>query len=141
MTRGLRQHAAWGLLGAVAVPSLWYAWSVPGALLMFACIGLAFVLWYTIGSRGSWVALVVVGAGMSGLLAWESSTGSRCPEGDSRVQLKEGKPEVGCDELRASAAAMGVFFGLVALFGLAVPIYAREGADVRDADPPDGSPR
>lgn len=140
MTRSFRPHLVWGLLGAVAVPSLWYAWSVPGAAAMFACIGLAFVFWYRMGQRGSWMALVLMGAGMSGLLAWQAATGSRCPEGDTRVFLKPNKPPIGCTDVRASAGAMSVFFGMVALIGLGAPLYARSMRDDEDHAAGDDEP-
>lgn len=132
----MRPHLAWGTLAAVAVPSMWFAWSLPGAAVMFACIGLAFVMWNRMGSRGSWMALVVMGAGMSGLLGWQAVTGTRCPEGDTRVFIKEGKPPIACTDVRASAAVMSVFFGLVALIGLGAPIYARSLEDLPDTDEP-----
>jgi hypothetical protein len=120
-----RPHVAWGLLGAVAIPALWFAWSLPGAAVMFACIAAAFVMWNRLGSRGSWMALVVMGLGMSGLLGWQAATGSRCPAPGTRVFLKENKPPVDCTEIRASAASMSAFFGLVALLGIGAPLYAR----------------
>lgn len=125
MSRRLRPHLAWGLLGAIAVPSLWYAATVPGALAMFACIGLAFVLWYRMTPRGAWVAMVLLGAGMSGLLAWHAAAGSRCPQGDTKVTLKEGKPPAGCEDIRAGMAAASGLFALLALLGLAAPSYVR----------------
>ena len=122
---GLRPHAIWTIFGIISVVSMWFAYTTPGAIVMFTCIGLAFVLWRVLGSRGSWVALIVVGSLMGGLQGWQAVTGSRCPEGDTKVFLKEGKPPVGCDEFRAVAAVMGSFFGLIALIGVAAPFYAR----------------
>ena len=120
-----RHHMAWAILGLLAVPGLWFAWSLPGAIVMFGCIGGAFVLWNRLGSRGSWLALVIVGAGMAGLLGWQAVTGSRCPEAGTKVFLKEGKPPVGCDEIRASAGSMAAFFALIMGIGIGAPIYAR----------------
>ncbi len=124
-----RHHVAWTILGVLAVPGLWFAWSLPGAIVMFGCIAAAFVLWNRLGSRGSWLALIIVGAGMAGVLGWQAATGSRCPAPGTTVFLKEGKPPVGCTEIRASAASMAAFFGLVALIGIAAPIYARTAGD------------
>jgi hypothetical protein len=135
-----RHHVAWGLLGLVAVPAMWYAWSLPGAIAMFACIGAAFVLWSRLGSRGSWLALIVVGLGMGGVLGWQAVTGSRCPEGDTKVFLKADKPPVGCDELRASAGSMAAFFLLLAGIGIGAPLYARsaraEDEEIEGGDAP-----
>lgn len=118
-------HLAWGLLGAVTVPAAWYAWSVPGGIVLFGAIAAAFVLWHLFGSRGSWMALIMLGIGMSGILGWQAATGSRCPEPGTRVFLKLNKPSVDCAEIRASAGTMSAFFGLVALLGIGAPIYAR----------------
>ena len=129
-------HAAWAVLGAVSVVCLWYAWSLPGGIGMFACIWLAFVMWNRLGPRGSWMALVVLGAGMSGVLGWQAVTGSRCPDAGTKVFLKENKPPIGCADVRASAGVMSVFFGLVALIGIAAPIYARSIEDAPVDDEP-----
>lgn len=118
-------HVAWLALGAVTVPAAWYAWSVPGGIALFAAIAAAFALWHVCGSRGSWMALIVIGFGMSGLLGWQAATGSRCPADGTRVFLKLNKPSVDCAEIRASAATMSAFFGLVGLLGVGAPIYAR----------------
>lgn len=50
---GVRPHLAWTLLGAASVACMWFAWSLPGGIGMFVCIGLAFVMWRFLGSRGS----------------------------------------------------------------------------------------
>jgi hypothetical protein len=118
-------HVAWALLGIATVPAAWYAWSLPGGIALFAAIVAAFVLWHLCGSRGAWMALIVIGVGMSGLLGWQAATGSRCPADGTRVFLKVDKPSVDCAEIRASAATMSAFFGLVALLGVGAPIYAR----------------
>lgn len=136
MTRGVRPHLVWGSLGAVAVPALWYAWSLPGMAVMFGAIAMAFVLWRRMGPRGSWVALIALGLGMSGVLGWQAATGSRCPEGGAKVFLDEDKPPVGCAEIRASAATMSAFFALVALIGIGAPLYARGMEDGSDLDDP-----
>lgn len=122
---GRGRHVAWAALGAASIPALWWAWSLPGAAAMFTLIVAAFVLWERLGPRGSWMALVVMGIGMSGLLGWQAATGSRCPEPGTRVYLKAFKPAVDCSEIRASAASMAALFGLVALIGLGAPLYAR----------------
>lgn len=89
------------------------------------------------------MALIVVGLGMSGVLGWQAVTGSRCPVEGTKVFLKADKPPVGCDEVRASAAVMGVFFAMIALIGMAAPLYARgidddgeDGDDLVDAAMP-----
>ncbi len=122
-------HLAWGVLGALTIPAAWYAWSLPGGAAMFAAILAAFALWHVVGARGSWVALVVLGVGMSGLLGWQAATGARCPADGTRVFLKVNKPSVDCTEIRASAASMSAFFGLVALLGVGAPLYARRTRD------------
>lgn len=123
------RHLAWAALGAAAIPALWWAWAIPGMVAMFVAIGLAFVMWHVLGPRGSWMALVVMGAGMAGLLGWQAATGSRCPAEGTRVFLKENKPSVDCAEIRANAGAMAALFGLVALLGLGAPFYARSIPD------------
>jgi len=127
--RGFGPHWAWGVLGAVAVPSLWFAWSVPGATAMLLAIVAAFVLWRRSGSTGMWVSLIVIGLGMGGVLGWQAVTGDRCPAAGTKVFLKEGKPPIGCDDVRASAATMGSFFALIALIGVGIPLYGRRRAD------------
>lgn len=124
-SRSLAPHAAWALLGVASIPAMWWAWSLPGAAAMFALIVVAFVLWNRLGSRGSWMALIVMGVGMGGLLGWQAATGSRCPEPGTRVYLRAFKPSVDCTEIRRNAASMAVLFGLVALFGVGAPFYAR----------------
>lgn len=128
-SRSFLPHVVWALLGASSIPAMWWAWSLPGAAAMFALIALAFVLWSRLGPRGSWMALVVMGLGMGGLLGWQAATGSRCPEPGTRVFLKLNKPPVDCGEIRASAASMAALFGLVALIGIGAPIYARTMPD------------
>ncbi len=118
-------HLAWFVLGAVTIPAAWYAWSLPGGIALFAAIAAAFGLWHVFGARGSWIALIVIGVGMGGLLGWQAATGSRCPADGTRVFLKLNKPSVDCAEIRASAGAMSAFFGLIAIMGIAAPIYAR----------------
>jgi hypothetical protein len=120
-----RPHVIWATLGAISIPAMWWSWSIPGAIVMFSCIIAAFVLWSRLGSRGSWMALVVMGVGMCVLLGWQAATGSRCPAPGTKVFLKVDKPPVDCTEIRTSAASMSAFFGLVALLGLGAPIYAR----------------
>jgi hypothetical protein len=133
--QGFRQHLLWGLLGLVSIPALWFAWSLPGAAVMFGAIVAAFVMWNRMGSRGSWVALVVLGVGMGGLLGWQAATGSRCPAPGTEVFLKANKPPVDCTEIRASAGSMAAFFLLVALLGAGAPIYARSMREADDAAP------
>lgn len=132
-------HVAWALLGVVAVPAAWFAWSLPGGIALFGAIAASFVLWHVFGSRGSWMALVVIGVGMSGLLGWQAATGARCPADGTKVFLKENKPPIGCSDVRASATAMSAFFGIVALLGIGAPIYARRldenSADLADDEP------
>lgn len=118
-------HVAWFLLGAVTIPAAWYAWSLPGGIVLFAAIAAAFVLWHVSGARGSWVALIVIGVGMSGLLGWQAATGARCPADGTKVFLKENKPPIGCNDVRASATTMSVFFGLVGIIGIGAPLYGR----------------
>lgn len=129
-------YAAWGLLGAIAIPSMWFAWSLPGAIGLFGGIAAAFGLWYKLGSRGSWLALLVMGAGMSGILGWQAATGSRCPEPGTKVFLKLNKPPVDCTEIRTSAASMSAFFAMIALLGIGAPLYARSMRE-DEADPVD----
>ena len=125
MNRGLRPHLIWGLLGICLAAGMWFAWSIPGAIVMFAAIGMAFVLWYRMGSRGSWVALITVGLCMSSVLGWQAATGSRCPEGDREVFMRTDRPPIDCTDVRSSAASMAVFFGIIALIGIAAPLYSR----------------
>lgn len=125
MKTGRTPHLLWAILGAVSIAGMWFAWSALGAVALFGSIGMAFVMWHFLGSRGSWMALVVVGFGMSGLLGWQAVSGNRCPPDGQKVFLKEGKPPVGCDEMRTSAAAMAVFFMFVAGLGIGAPLYAR----------------
>jgi hypothetical protein len=124
-TTSLVPHLAWLLLGAVTIPAAWYAWSLPGGIALFTAIAASFVLWHVFGSRGSWVALIVIGVGMSGLLGWQAATGARCPADGTKVFLKENKPPIGCSDVRASATTMSAFFGMVALIGIGAPLYAR----------------
>lgn len=124
-------HLAWGALGAAAAASMWFAYTIPGAIGLFLAIALAFVMWKRLGPRGSWMALIVMGLSMSGVLGWQAATGSRCPPAGTKVFLKEGKPPVSCDEIRASAGSMSVFFGLIALLGVGAPFYARRLDDER----------
>ena len=125
----LARHVAWALLGTAMGLGGWYAWSVAGRLGLFGSIALAFAMWRWLGPRGSWLALVTLGLGMSGVLGWQSVTGARCPAPGTKIFLKEGKPPVSCDEIRASAAAMSMFFGLVGVIGIAAPFYARRPDD------------
>jgi hypothetical protein len=104
---------------------MWFAWSVAGAIALFVSICACFITWYRVGSRGAWVAAIVVGTIMTSVLTWQAATGARCPASGERVILKEGKPPVSCSEIRASAGAMAAFFGIVALIGVAAPFYAR----------------
>jgi len=134
-----RNHVAWFALGVLAVAGLWYAYSVPGAIAMFAAIGLAFIMWYKLGSRGSWITLIVVGVSMSSILGWQAVTGSRCPAPGTKVFLKVGKPPISCDDVRASASVMSLFFALIAVIGIAAPFYARVDRDSDGDDELDGA--
>lgn len=133
-----RNHLAWAALGAMAAIGMWTAYSIPGALAMFAAIGLAFIMWNKLGPRGSWMALVVLGLGMGGVLGWQAAEGSRCPGPDEKIIIKDGKPPVSCDEIRASAGSMSLFFLLIGSMGIAAPFYARsrpkddDGAEAGD---------
>ena len=124
-TTGYRNHVAWGLLGIAAAACLWFAYSIPGAIGLFVVIGLAFVFWYRLGSRGSWMAVLLLGAIMSSILGWQAVTSARCPGNGDVLYMQANKPGVSCDELRASAASMSVLFGFFALMALATPFYAR----------------
>jgi hypothetical protein len=125
MTTSRLPHVLWVLLGVISVFGMWFAWSTPGAFALFGSIAAAFVLWHFLGARGSWMALIVVGFGMAGLLGWQAATSSRCPADGQKVFLKENKPPVGCAEMRTSAAAMAVFFAFVGGLGIGAPLYAR----------------
>jgi hypothetical protein len=125
-------HPLWAALGAVSAACMWYAWSLPGGIGMFVCIGLAFLMWHRLGSRGSWLALIVVGVAMSSVLGWQAVTGSRCPHGDDKVFLRADRAPIGCTDVRASAAVMSAFFGIIALIGIAAPLYARSMDDEPD---------
>ncbi|MCW2925020.1 MAG: hypothetical protein JWM98_2424 [Thermoleophilia bacterium] len=129
MSTGLRAHAMWTLFGLASIASMWFAYTAPGAVAMFVLIGLAFLLWYGLGSRGSWMALIVIGLGMGGLMGWQAVSDSRCPKPGTKVFLKADKPPVGCDEFRAVAGTMAVFCLLLALGGVAAPFYARRPDD------------
>ena len=64
------------------------------------------------------LAAAVVGVTLSGILGWQAATGARCPAPGTKVFLKEGKPPVGCDEIRASAMSMSAFFGSIAFLAI-----------------------
>jgi hypothetical protein len=125
MRSGRRPHVAWAVLGLLSVASMWFAASVPGAIGIFVCIGAAFALWYGLGSRGSWMALVVIGLGMGGVLGWQAASGARCPAAGTKVFLREDRAPIGCRDVRASAGVMAIFFMLIAGIGIGAPIYAR----------------
>lgn len=142
MNTSVRNHLVWGVLGATLTAGMWWAWSIPGAAVMFAAIGMAFVLWYRMSSQGAWVALAVMGVAMSSILGWQAATGARCPAGGTKVFLKVDKPPVGCDEIRASAGSMSAFFGIIAMLAIGTPIYVRrlEAADdFDDIEPVSGA--
>lgn len=80
-----RFHAAWALLGAGSVASLWWAWSIFGAIGLFSCIGLAFLMWYRMSHQGAWVAVAILGLGMAGVLGWQAATSARCPAAGTKV--------------------------------------------------------
>ncbi|MCW2955176.1 MAG: hypothetical protein JWO69_45 [Thermoleophilia bacterium] len=128
----IRNHVAWAVLGGVAAAGMWTAYSIPGAIAMFAAIGLAFLMWHKLGRRGSWLALVVMGFAMGGMLAWQAVEGTRCPAPGERIIIKDGKPPVSCDEIRASAGSMAMFFFLIAGIGVGAPLYARKDDDAPD---------
>lgn len=128
----MRPHLIWGTLGVVLAGCMWWAWSLPGGLGMFACIALAFVLWYRMGPRGSWVAVVAVGVIMSSILGWQAVTGSRCPAPGTEVFLRIDRAPIGCDDVRASAAVMATFFAIIAAMGAFAPVYARKLAELPD---------
>lgn len=132
---GYRNHVAWGLLGLVGALGMWFAWTVAGAIAMFAAIGAAFVLWKLLGSRGSWMALVVLGLGMSGVLGWQAATGARCPKPGTSVYLRLDRPKVNCEQIRTSAGVMAVLFGVIGLVGIAAPIYARTAPPLDELPP------
>jgi hypothetical protein len=138
------RHLVWAALGGIGALGLWFAYSPLGAAALFVAIGAPFVLWRLLGPRGSWLALVVLGVGMAGVLGWQAATGSRCPPEGTTVVLEEDKPPVSCDEIRASAGAMGVFFALLALGGALAPVYARRVLarlpEEEDEDGTDGGP-
>ena len=124
-THGFRNHLAWGLLGIAGAASFWYAGTVVGAISLFVVIGMAFVLWHFLGSRGSWVAVLLLGGIMSSLTGWQAITSARCPGAGDELVMSLTKPGVNCDQLRASAASMSVLFGFFAIMAAAVPFYAR----------------
>jgi hypothetical protein len=130
VTSGRRPYVAWAVLGALSVVSMWFAASVPGAIGIFACIGAAFALWYGVGSRGWWLALVVVGFGMGGLLGWQAlHGGSRCPAAGTKVFMSANRAPISCRDVRASAAVMAIFFMLLAGIGIGVPIHTGSTSD------------
>ena len=132
-----RGHVAWGTLGVAGATGLWFAGFWWGAILMFVSIALAFVMWNRLGPTGSWVALVTLGALMTGVNSYEAVTGSRCPADGQKVFLKANKPPAGCDEMRAGAGSMAAFFLFVTIMGAAAPVYLRrlEAEPTSDEDP------
>ena len=115
----------WAALALAALPSLWWVWSMPGAVAVFALIGAAFPLWRFTRGRGAWVCVAILGLGLSGVLTWQAFTGEHCPAAGTKVFLKEDRPPIGCSDVRQSAAVMAIFFGLVGFAGLAAPFYTR----------------
>jgi hypothetical protein len=117
---------AWGAAGLVlaagmVLPSVHWV----GVVVLLAGVLLPFVLWSQTGGSGSWVGLVTLGVTMSALLASALLLKFGCPPPGTTVELKEGKPPVGCNEVRASYLTFSVFFGVVALAGLFTPWYVR----------------
>lgn len=133
-TEGYLNHVAWGLLGLAGTASLWWAGTVVGALSLFVVIGLAFVFWNRLGSRGAWMAVLLLGASMCGLTAWQAVTAARCPGAGDELVMSVTKPGVNCEELRASATTMSVLFGFFAIMGAIAPFYGRK---IRNATPDD----
>ncbi|MBC7460216.1 MAG: hypothetical protein H7287_02535 [Thermoleophilia bacterium] len=134
-TQGFRNHAAWGLLGLAATASLWWAGTVPGAIGLFVVIGLAFVMWHFLGSRGAWMAVLLLGVIMSSLTGWQAITSARCPGAGDELVMSVTKPGVNCAQLRASAASMSVLFAFFALIAALTPRTvrkARAAAEVRE---------
>ncbi|MCW2950201.1 MAG: hypothetical protein JWN41_1214 [Thermoleophilia bacterium] len=140
-TTGYRNHVAWGLLGLAATASLWWAGTVPGAIGLFAVIGLAFVMWHFLGSRGAWMAVLLLGVIMSSLTGWQAITSARCPGAGDELVMSVTKPGVDCSQLRASAASMSLMFGFFAIMAAAAPFYARKARATADetADQVDAS--
>ncbi|MCW2971733.1 MAG: hypothetical protein JWN72_6 [Thermoleophilia bacterium] len=134
-TTGYRNHVAWGLLGLAATASLWWAGTVPGAIGLFAVIGLAFVMWHFLGGRGAWMAVLLLGALMSSLTGWQAITSARCPGAGDELVMSLTKPGVDCSQLRASAASMSVLFGFFAVMAALTPRTVRKAraqAEVRE---------
>jgi hypothetical protein len=112
------RHAAWALVGAGVAVGFWESWHIAGATLLLGSIVAAFVVARLIGFSHAWVALLVCGVLMSGVLVWATVTSARCPEEGTKVLVKAGKPAVTCDELRTSYSAMAVVFALIAGMGI-----------------------
>jgi len=133
-TSGYVNHVAWGLLGLAGTASLWWAGTVIGAISLFAVIGLAFVFWSKLGSRGAWMAVLLLGASMSSLTGWQAITAARCPGVGDELVMSVTKPGVNCEELRASATTMSVLFGFFAIMGAIAPFYGRKIRDTAGSE-------
>lgn len=120
-----RNHILWALLGLMGAAGMFWAATWIGVAAMFAAIGLAFVFWYRLGSRGSWMAMIMLGIGIAIPTTVMAVTGAgRCPDGNTKVVLKKGQPPVNCTQIRTGAASMAVMFWLITIVGIAAPIYA-----------------
>jgi hypothetical protein len=140
-SEGFRNHVLWGMLGIGSAAALWYAGTVPGAIGLFVAIGLAFPMWYRLGSRGSWMAVLLIGVIISSLTGWQAVTSARCPGAGDELYMQAGKRGVNCNQLRASAASMSVLFGFFAILAALAPFSARKAraaeraaAEAADAD-------
>lgn len=119
------QHGVWILVGLAIGVGGWTAYTPIGAVGLLGGIAAAFIVWRVTHGRGAWVAAVVVGLGLAGLLGWQAVTGSRCPGAGERVELRANSGAATCDELRAGVASMAMFFALIGALGVAWPFYAR----------------
>ena len=133
--RSLRsQRLLWGALGLLLAVGMLATGSAIGAVLLFVVIALWFVAWHLYGGREIWVALLVGGTLMTGILGWAAVTSAGCPTGTDRVMLKAGKPSVDCEEIRAGYVSMAAFFIVAAMIGAALPgIQRRRDQDELDA--------
>lgn len=118
----------WAVLGALFAIALWFSVYLYGAIALLLAIVAAFVMVRRLGRRHAWAALLICGVLMTGTLAWATATDARCPSPGTTAVIKENKPEVSCDEIKASYVSMAGFFVVVAMIGAAWGLSTRRPA-------------
>lgn len=121
-----RSRLIWGVVGLfLAAGMLLPAVHTVGSFVLVLAIVMPFLVWHWYGGAGSWMGMITMGVTMTAVLAAALIVGFGCPPKGATVELKAGKPPVGCSEVRASYMSMAVFFGFVALIGAVTPTYLR----------------